>query len=71
MGMKHCGEPAAFVVGDLAGNESFACVFHADPAAAETTWIVRTEIGDWYRARAMAIPDPLPTCKEAKVEPAA
>ena len=64
--VKHCGLPAAYVVRDLAGKEWNVCEFHGDPASAGATWIVRTAIADWFRARAMPPPTPPPTCFEAR-----
>lgn len=64
--MKHCGQPAAYVLRDLRGTEWFACEVHADPGAADVRWIVRTTLVEWFQARSMPVPEePRRVCNEA------
>lgn len=68
--MKHCGQPAEFVVRDLEGLEWFCCAFHGDPDFPGARWIVRTPIAEWFRARAIDLPNPPRLCNEGRGEAA-
>lgn len=64
--MKHCGKPAAYVVGDAEGLTWFVCEEHGDPELPDVRWIVRTKLEDWFRARAIAVPVTPRVCHEAE-----
>jgi hypothetical protein len=66
--VKHCGKPAAYVVGDVAGDTWFVCEAHGDPELPDVRWIVRTTLEDWFRARAITLPSER-VCHEALMEP--
>jgi hypothetical protein len=73
--VKHCGEPAAYVVRDLEGLEWFVCAAHgetATPAAAATSgsqWITRTPFAEWFQARALEVPpEGSHVCNEARAD---
>jgi len=67
--VKHCGHPAAYVVQDGEGLTWFVCEHHGDQAAPAARWILRTPIADWFRARAMPVPEnPGRVCNEAQLE---
>jgi hypothetical protein len=56
-----CGKPAAFIVRDVDGLESWACEAHADGPR----WILRTSFTDWFEARGLPVPtDMFRACPE-------
>lgn len=54
--VKHCGQPAAYVVRDIEGLEWFVCEAHGAQHQPGARWIVRTIFADWFRARALELP---------------
>ena len=66
--MKHCGQPAAYVVADGTGLEWFVCSDHGNPPSGEDVkWIVRSTLEEWFRARAMPVPEDPRVCNEARL----
>jgi hypothetical protein len=49
-----CGQPAAFIVRDLEGLESWTCEAHTE----RPRWIVRTPFAAWFAARGLPAPAP-------------
>ena len=65
--MIHCGQPTAFVVRDTEGLEWFVCAAHASSADMMKRADRITPIGEWFGARALAMPATPRPCNEARM----